>query len=79
MSKIIVTGIGAISAIGNNVAENHKTLQSSLPSIGKATIFKSKYAENLPFGEIKLTNEELKSSFNDLKNTDSYTRTDLLA
>lgn len=79
MSKIIVTGIGAISAIGNNVAENHKNLQSSFSGIGKASILKSKYADNLPFAEINLTNKELKSSFNNLKNTDSYTRTDLLA
>lgn len=79
MSKIIVTGIGAISAIGNNVAENHQNLRSSKTGIGTAKILESKYAENLFFGEVNLTNEQLKSEIGEIENTNALTRTDLLA
>tara|TARA_B110000037_G_scaffold210660_1_gene261247 strand:+ start:1135 stop:2337 length:1203 start_codon:yes stop_codon:yes gene_type:complete len=79
MSKIIVTGIGAISAIGNNVAQIHKNLQSSKTGIGKAQFFKSKYVSDLPFGEINLTNDAIRLEFESIENPASLTRTDLLA
>ena len=60
MGRVVVTGIGVISAIGNNVSENHKSLCSGKTGIGKARFLNSRYADNLLFGEVKLSNDELK-------------------
>ncbi|MCB9205179.1 MAG: beta-ketoacyl-[acyl-carrier-protein] synthase family protein [Flavobacteriales bacterium] len=60
MGRVVVTGIGVISAIGNNVAENHHSLRAGRTGIGKAQYLNSKYAELLLFGEVKLSNDELK-------------------
>jgi 3-oxoacyl-[acyl-carrier-protein] synthase-1 len=59
--KIAVTGIGAISAIGNNVDENLSSLLAKKTGIGKADILSSKLTETHLFGEIKWTNQELRN------------------
>ena len=72
--KIYITGLGVISAIGNNVEENYNSLQGE-----KTGIEKIKF---LPFdsavltGEVKLSNETLIAKMN-LKNG-FYSRTSLL-
>lgn len=78
MGRVLVTGMGMISAIGNNVQQNHESLRSGRSGIGKAAWFESLYASSLPFGEVKLSNEELKMSQH-LENATGYTRTCLLA
>ncbi|MGV3602148.1 MAG: beta-ketoacyl-[acyl-carrier-protein] synthase family protein [Dyadobacter fermentans] len=78
MGRVLVTGMGMISAIGNNVAENHESLRSGRSGIGSVSYFESLYASQLPFGEVKLSNEELKTAQN-LEQSSGYTRTCLLA
>lgn len=78
MSKVFVTGIGALSAIGNNVEEQLESLRNSKTGIGKSQFFNSRYAEIFPFGEIKLSNKDLKKNISTPVD-DSFTRTDLVA
>ncbi len=59
MGRIVVTGIGVISAIGNNASENHSSLQKGITGIGKAQFLNSNYADSLLFGEVKLSNHQL--------------------
>lgn len=60
MGRVIVTGIGVISAIGNNTSENHSSLQKGLTGIGKAHFLDSNYAQTLLFGEVKQSNDQLR-------------------
>lgn len=78
MTKVLVTGMGVISAIGNNVAENHASLREGRSGIGKVAWFESLYASQLPFGEVKMSNQALKAAL-DLDESSGYTRTCLLA
>ena len=61
MGRVLVTGMGMISAIGNNVQQNHESLRAGRSGIGNVAFFESLYASQLPFGEVKLSNEELKT------------------
>ena len=77
MSKIVVTGIGIISPIGNSVAENHAALQAGACGLTSLELFPTRYATLLKFGEIKITNEDLKQQLG--VTTKGVTRTTLLA
>lgn len=70
--------MGVISAIGNSVAENHRSLTAGTCGINRAlNLFPTKYAGLLPFGQVPISNEDLKKS---LQVTDpGITRTSLLA
>ncbi len=59
--KIAITGMGIVSAIGNNVAENLEALLAQKTGIGKPENLESRLAETHLFGEIKLTNGQLKA------------------
>lgn len=77
MSRVFITGMGVISAIGNTVAENHRALREGSCGITKSMNVPSRYAGVLPFGEILLPTEDLKEK---LKTEDpGITRTTLLA
>jgi 3-oxoacyl-(acyl-carrier-protein) synthase len=78
MNRIFITGMGVISAIGNSVAENHHALKAPTCGIqNKLDLFPTKYAGLLPFGQVPISNEDLKRS---LQVTESgVTRTSLLA
>jgi len=78
MIKVCVTGIGVISAIGNNAEENHYSLKNNQTGISRATHFKSKYTDIFDFGEIKLSNSELEKSLK-FKDLNHLTRTELIA
>jgi|TARA_R110000737_G_scaffold324898_1_gene338001 3-oxoacyl-(acyl-carrier-protein) synthase len=77
MSKVFVTGMGAVSSIGTNVKGNHESLRNGEAGIGKAHFFESKYTENLLFGEVKLSNEDLKT-INGIEDVHDHSRTTLL-
>lgn len=69
--------MGAISAIGNNVAENRAALQQGKCGITALEMFSSKFSGTLPVGEIKISTEALKEK---LQASDpGITRTTLLA
>ncbi|GGM85862.1 beta-ACP synthase [Dyadobacter beijingensis] len=78
MGRVLVTGMGMISAIGNNVRENHESLRAGRSGIGKVAWFESLYASQLPFGEVRMSNEALKAA-QGLESAEGYTRTCLLA
>jgi 3-oxoacyl-(acyl-carrier-protein) synthase len=77
MSKIVVTGIGLISPIGNSVSENHTALKQGKSGLSSLELFATKYAGLLPFGEIKITNEAFKQQMGVTEK--GVTRTTLLA
>jgi 3-oxoacyl-(acyl-carrier-protein) synthase len=77
VSRIVVTGIGIITAIGETADENRDALIHAKTGIGKARFFNSRYAAQLPFGEIGLSTEQLAERLGFESNT--ATRTDLLA
>jgi 3-oxoacyl-(acyl-carrier-protein) synthase len=77
LSRIFVTGIGAISAIGNTVAENHASLSQGRSGLTALELFTSKYATQLPFGEVKSSTASLKQKLNATEQ--GITRTTLLA
>ena len=56
MSRIVVTGIGIISAIGDSAESNRTALKNSVFGISTIDLFETKYAKLLPFGEIKIDN-----------------------
>jgi 3-oxoacyl-(acyl-carrier-protein) synthase len=78
MTRVVVTGMGIVTAIGENIAENHRRLQLCESGIEHARFFESHYAGILPFGEVKLDNKSLQKQLG-LENKPGYTRTDLLA
>jgi 3-oxoacyl-(acyl-carrier-protein) synthase len=75
-TRVYVTGIGIISAIGNNVPEALSSITSSRSGIGKINYLKTVLKNEFLVGEVKASNDEL------LKLTDvrvgNYTRTALL-
>ncbi len=77
MSRIFVTGVGIISAIGDSLDENHASLLNSKCGISHVNNFPSKYAAELPFGAVQMSNDVLKKKLG-IYNP-SVTRTTLLA
>ncbi len=75
--KVYITGIGIISAIGNNVAEVESSLENSISGIGPITNLNTIHKGKLPVAEVKCSNEELKLSVG-LPNDNYLTRTSLL-
>ncbi|MFT4526326.1 MAG: 3-oxoacyl-(acyl-carrier-protein) synthase [Granulosicoccus sp.] len=78
MARALITGMGVVSAIGNNVAENHKNLRAGRTGLKKPQFLQSKYAELFSFGEVGLSNAQL---FEELQLDDpkGITRTELLS
>ncbi len=77
MGRIVVTGIGVVSALGNSLHENHRGLIAGKNALTRLELFPTKYAETRYFGEVKLTDENLRK---ELGLTDKgISRTSLLA
>lgn len=76
-TPIAITGMGIISAIGNTLEENKKSLLSSTSGIGDLMYIKSKHASQIKVGEVKLSNDEL-IAFLQLPKETNFTRTALL-
>lgn len=77
MSRIVVTGMGIITAIGDSVAANRHSLIHGQTGIGPATFFQSKFSSTLPFAEIPFSTNHLIQQFNIQQ--PGITRTDVLA
>ncbi|MGZ6523362.1 MAG: beta-ketoacyl-[acyl-carrier-protein] synthase family protein, partial [Bacteroidia bacterium] len=77
MSKIYITGMGIISAIGNNVAETLDALQKGESGIGDLKYIESRHKNIIPVAEVKSSNEEL-TVMAGLKPDEQSTRTALL-
>ena len=77
MSRIYVTGMGIISAIGDSVSANRDALINGVCGISDLTLFSTKYAGLLPCGEIKISTETFKQKLN--AHEYGVTRTNLIA
>ena len=77
MNRIVVTGMGVISAIGNSVAENRMSLIEGKCGISSLEMFPSKFSGTLPVGEIKISTDALKNKL--AAHDPGITRTTLLA
>jgi 3-oxoacyl-[acyl-carrier-protein] synthase-1 len=77
-NRVFVTGIGIISAIGNDIREVQDSLVSQRSGIGTLTGIDSVYKNEIPVAEIKCSNTGLLPLANPAKNS-PRTRTALLA
>lgn len=77
MSRVVVTGIGIISSIGNSLQETYHSLINKKTGIGAIDILETKHKKEFLVGEIKLTNEEL-MEIADVDPAIAWTRTALL-
>lgn len=76
-SKIYITGMGMISAIGNNVAESLHSLENLKSGIDELKYVRSRHKPLVPVGEVKASNQELMAMAG-LKPDNLTTRTSLL-
>ncbi len=76
--KVVVTGIGIISSIGNNLSETYESLINARSGIGKITVLDTIHKNDFLLGEIKLTHDELIKSAG-VNPDKAWTRTALLA
>ena len=70
--------MGVVSAIGNSVAENWDALIRNKSGVSTARFVDSKHIDNFLFGEVNLSNDELKGLLG-LVADSNYARTTLLA
>lgn len=78
MSKgVAITGMGIISAIGNNVAENYRSLVAGKSGISRVSKIDTIHRDNIMVGEIEFTNGELEKMLG-LDPDNSFARTALL-
>jgi len=75
--KVVVTGIGIISAIGFDTKGVMDSLQAQRSGIGRLSLIDSVYKDEIPVAEIKATNDEL-LQIADPGITGNYSRTSLL-
>lgn len=76
-SKIAITGMGIISAIGNSVAENLDSLLQNKSGLDKIKYLSTKHKNDFLVGEVKKSNQELATILG-LPKDHSFTRTALL-
>jgi len=74
---VAVTGLGVISSLGNSIADNRQALIQGVSGLTSLQLFATKYADQLKFGEIKISNAELIQTMGVTAN--NVTRTSLLA
>ncbi len=74
---IAITGMGIISAIGNNVQENYRSLIGGNKGISRISKIDTVHKDALMVGEIDFTNQELEQ-FLELNTTHNYSRSALL-
>jgi 3-oxoacyl-(acyl-carrier-protein) synthase len=78
LSRIIITGMGLISAIGDSVIENRDSLKNERSGIGHIQFYKTAYAGKLPTAEVRHTTEELNKKLFRIPDP-TISRTSLLA
>lgn len=64
MRKVFITGIGAISSLGNTIEAHRSALKAGKTGIGKASHFQSNYSQTMPFAEIAESDASLKNTLN---------------
>jgi len=77
MSKgVAITGMGIISAIGDNVQENYQSLITRQMGISKITQIETIHKDEIMVGEVKATNSDLEQQLG--LPTNSYSRSPML-
>lgn len=74
---VAITGMGIISAIGNNVEENYTSLIERKIGISKISKINTIHKDHIMVGEIAFTNQELEQQL-ELSPNNNYSRTALL-
>ena len=74
---VAITGMGIISAIGNNVQQNFDALLQGKSGITRIENIETIHRENIMVGEVKFTNDEMISQLK-LSPENNYSRTALL-
>lgn len=77
MTRVFVTGMGVISPLGDSVSLNRNALKEGRSAITTLDLFKTRYADLLRFGEIKIENQKLREKLKVKEK--GITRTTLLA
>lgn len=77
MSRIVITGMGVITALGFSVDENEKALKNAASGLSTLDFLRTNYFNASRFGEIKIEVAALKNKLG--VNRNGVTRTDLLA
>ncbi|AWO00733.1 beta-ketoacyl-[acyl-carrier-protein] synthase family protein [Chitinophaga alhagiae] len=75
--RVFITGMGMISAIGNNVVENLRSLRLQQSGLGHTRYIATIHKDVLPVAEVKLSTEKL-ATMAGFESTGGYTRTTLL-
>jgi 3-oxoacyl-(acyl-carrier-protein) synthase len=78
LSRIVITGMGLISAIGNSVKENRNSLKNECSGIEHIRFYQTAYAGKLPAAEVKMATDALNKKIFGTPNP-TITRTSLLA
>ena len=76
MTKVLITGAGIVSAIGNNKQECLDALIHERSGVGEVRYLRTSHKE-FPVGEVKLSNEEMKSRLG-ITSDVHYSRTELM-
>lgn len=74
---VAITGMGIISAIGNNVEENYQSLITNKKGISRVSKIQTNHVNDIMVGEIDATNQELEHQLG-LSSENNYSRTGLL-
>jgi len=77
-TRVFVTGVGIISAIGNGTEETLSSLNGLRSGIGQLSLFESVHS-NIPVAEVKYNNIQLSGMAGVDPTIDTYTRNTLLA
>lgn len=76
--RVFISGFGMVSAIGMDKAEHLEALRDGKSGVGKAAYVQTRYTNQMPFGEVKCTDAQLRNKIK-FNLPDSATRTELLA
>jgi 3-oxoacyl-(acyl-carrier-protein) synthase len=79
LSRIYITGMGLISAIGDSVNENRYSLRNERSGIGHIRFYQTAYAGKLPTAEVKHSTDELNKKMFGENGNPAITRTSLFA
>lgn len=75
--RVFITGLGIITSIGKNAAENFQSLVNQRCGFGTLSVLETVHQKALPSCEIKLHDDELREAAN-VRNRKGFTRTTLL-
>ena len=77
MTRIVVTGMGMITAIGKDTGENLESLKNRRHGVGSINLLDTIHKNELLAAEIRFTNDEL-AAMSGISDGERYTRTSLL-